>query len=227
MSDMGSGQELDAETIVTALNKVRGEVCRHWCIRCPSTVRARLGTTLSIERTGLPPAVVASLKHLSSIANPEFYEKQRMRFSTWNTPRFISCYREDLEYLHLPRGLTERAIDLLGGLGCQVDLIDDRTNADRVDLVFVGELHPQQVEAFSAVIKHNRGVLVAPPGAGKTVMACAVIAHYQTPLWCWSIDANASNSGTQDSPSISVWIGAGSGGWAAAKTNGRELSTSQ
>jgi len=60
----------------------------------PRVVRARLGAELSIERAGLPPAVVAALKHLGSIANPEFYEKQRMRFSTWDTPRF---------HQHLPR----------------------------------------------------------------------------------------------------------------------------
>ena len=48
--------------------------------------------------------MIAALKHLGSIANPEFYEKQRMRFSTWNTPRFISAYGEDLEWLHLPAG---------------------------------------------------------------------------------------------------------------------------
>ena len=36
----------------------------------PPVIRARLGAELSIERSGLPPAVVAALKHLGSIANP-------------------------------------------------------------------------------------------------------------------------------------------------------------
>jgi len=147
----------------------------------PPTIRGRLGAMLSIERAGMPPAVLASLKHLGSIANPEYYEKQRLRFSTWNTPRFISCYREDLECLHLPRGLTERVIELFAKLGCQVDLIDDRTDPDRIELHFAGVLRRQQATAVAALIEHDRGVLVAPPGAGKTVMACAVIAHHQTP----------------------------------------------
>src|SRR5439155_22242335 len=104
----------------------------------PPVIRARLGAELSIERAGLPPAVAAALKHLGSIANPEFYEKQRMRFSTWNTPRFISCYREDLEWLHLPRGLTERVSELLGGLGSWLEIGDDRADPSPVDLCFRG-----------------------------------------------------------------------------------------
>jgi superfamily II DNA or RNA helicase len=149
--------------------------------RPPPVVRCLLGGRLSIERAGLPPAVVAALKHLGSIVNPEFYEKQRMRFSTWNTPRFITCYGEDLEWLHLPRGLTERVADLLVGLGSSVDVDDRRTNPRSIDVRFRGTLRPRQAAAVDEVISHDRGVLVAPPGAGKTVMACAVIAHHRTP----------------------------------------------
>jgi len=147
----------------------------------PPVIRCQLAGWLSIERAGLPPAVVATLKHLGSIANPEFYEKQRMRFSTWNTPRFISCYREDLEWLHLPRGLTERIIELLEGLGSTVEVNDRRAAPDPIDVEFRGTLRPQQATAVADLALHDRGVLVAPPGAGKTVMACAVIAHHATP----------------------------------------------
>jgi len=147
----------------------------------PTVIRARLGAMLSIERAGLPPAVVAALKHLGSIANPEFYEKQRMRFSTWDTPRFISCYGEDLEWLHLPRGLTERVDELISGLDSRLDVIDDRPAPEPVGLRFVGALRPEQATAVADLIDHDLGVLVAAPGAGKTVMACAVIAHHNLP----------------------------------------------
>lgn len=147
----------------------------------PEMIRARLGAMLSIQRAGLPPAVVAALKHLGSIANPEFFEKQRMRFSTWDTPRFITCYQEDLEWLHLPRGVTEHLEALVGQLGSRLEVTDDRPDPTAAGVRFVGTLRAQQVAAVADLVEHELGVLVAPPGAGKTVMACAVIAHHDVP----------------------------------------------
>ena len=136
---------------------------------------------LLIDRAGLPPAVVAALKHLASIPNPEFYEKQRMRFSTWGTPRFISAYGEDLQWLRIPRGLTERVDHLLAGLGSRVETIDDRPPVAPIEVEFTGTLRAQQANAVKGLVAHDLGVLVAPPGAGKTVIACAAIAHHKLP----------------------------------------------
>ena len=147
----------------------------------PPKIPARLGATLSIERAGLPPALVAALKHLGSIHNPVFYEKQRMRFSTWDTPRFIRCYDEDLEWLHLPRGVVERVGELVEGLGSRLDVTDTRPTHDRCGFSFRGELRPDQRRAVDVMVGHDLGVLVAPPGAGKTVMACWIIAERDTP----------------------------------------------
>jgi superfamily II DNA or RNA helicase len=147
----------------------------------PPVVRGLLAGRLSIERAGLPPSVLAALKHLASLTNPEFYEKERMRFSTWNTPRFITCYGEDLEWLHVPRGLTERVAELFDTLGSRLDIEDRRCDPEPIDIDFAGALHPQQSAAVADLVINDRGVLVAPPGAGKTVMACAVIAHHRTP----------------------------------------------
>jgi superfamily II DNA or RNA helicase len=147
----------------------------------PPVVRARISGMVSIARAGLPPPILAALKHLGSINNPEFYEKQRMRFSTWNTPRFIRCYGEDLEWLHLPRGLTERVARLMTELGSRLDIVDDRPEPPPIGLHFAGKLRGQQAAAVTDLVDHQLGVLVAPPGAGKTVMACAAIAHHDRP----------------------------------------------
>ena len=147
----------------------------------PAVIEAQLGAMLSLRRAGLPPALVAGLKHLASLANPEFYEKQRMRFSTWDTPRFIRCYREDLEWIHLPRGLISHVTELVDTAGSRLDITDRRADHESVDLRFAGTLQPHQQQALDAVADFDLAVIVAPPGAGKTVTACAVIAHHQQP----------------------------------------------
>src|SRR6266852_5548108 len=57
----------------------------------PPEIPAQGWAMLAVDRIGVPPALVAALKHLASLHNPEFFKKERLRFSTWDTPRFIRC----------------------------------------------------------------------------------------------------------------------------------------
>ena len=74
-----------------------------------------------------------------------------MRFSTWNTPRFISCYSEDLEWLHLPRGLTEQVDELAAPDSAAISSsFDDRPEPAPVGSPSIGNLRPQQAAAVEA-----------------------------------------------------------------------------
>lgn len=147
----------------------------------PPVIRARLGTGLSIERAGLPPALLATIKHAASLHNNDFYERERRRLSTYGVSRFVRCYTEDIDWLHLPRGLLENISALAAEAGSRLDITDDRPSAEACELTFAGVLTPTQRGAFDAIAQHDLGVIVAPPGAGKTVIACALVAHHQVP----------------------------------------------
>ncbi len=82
--------------------------------------------------------MVAALKHLASLHNPLFYEKQRMRFSTWSTPRIIRCYEEDLGRIHLPRGLVDKVERLMLDAGSRLDITDVRQHPVPIDFAFQG-----------------------------------------------------------------------------------------
>jgi superfamily II DNA or RNA helicase len=147
----------------------------------PARVVASAGAMLAIDRIGLPPALVASLKHLASLHNPKFYENERLRFSNHDTPRFIRCYRESLGELLLPRGLEEQAGEIFRAAGSHLEVRkrERTTQSQRFEPNMA--LLPEQELAFQALAEEDLGVFVAPPGAGKTVLACALIAHHDVP----------------------------------------------
>ena len=147
----------------------------------PEVIKAELSGMLAIRRAGLPPSLLSSLKHLASLHNPEFYTRQQIGLSVWGAPRMLRCYEESLDRLLLPRGVAERAAQLIEKAGSRLAITDLRSAPAELAVRFSGTLRAEQRVAVDAVAGDELGVLAAPPGAGKTVMGCAVIARYQVP----------------------------------------------
>jgi len=57
---------------------------------------------------------------------------------------------------------------------------DQRDSGARCTWKFHGEPRPEQQTAVKDMAGYDIGVLCAPPGAGKTVMGCALIACHRT-----------------------------------------------
>lgn len=146
----------------------------------PPVLSARLGAGIRLEQAELTPGLAATVRHAASMHNPEFYVRQRMRASTYNIPRFLHCYQETIDGgLILPRGMLDTVTSLAGQAGSRLNITDDRSPGTSQDFTCTATLTPVQRDAVAELVKHDLGVLVAPPGSGKTVMACAVIAAHQ------------------------------------------------
>ncbi|MBB2941931.1 superfamily II DNA or RNA helicase [Actinoplanes lutulentus] len=147
----------------------------------PTTVQADLAAGLSIDASQLPAAALSTFKHAASLANPKFYELQRLRKSTWDTPRFLRGYDITLDgRLVLPRGLRHAVGRIVEDAGSRLVITDTRDAGREIEVAFTAELTTRQSAGVSAMLAHDDGMLVAPPGSGKTVMACAMIAERAT-----------------------------------------------
>jgi superfamily II DNA or RNA helicase len=145
-----------------------------------TVVRARLGAGIRVELADLTPALAASLRHAASTHNPQFYEKQRMRASTWDIPRFLQFFDETIDGgLIVPRGMLTTVTELAAQAGSKLDLADERAAGTTQAFTCSAVLTEPQQAAVWVLSGHDLGVLVAPPGTGKTVIACAVIAARQ------------------------------------------------
>ena len=99
-----------------------------------------------------------------------------MRLSTALTPRVIACAEELSEHIALPRGCWPDVEALLNEHGIP---FRSKTSARRVRRSIAPSqvLSPRvQEQAAKALLAHDTGVLVAPPGTGKTVVGTYLIA---------------------------------------------------
>ncbi|MFI5301601.1 MAG: TOTE conflict system archaeo-eukaryotic primase domain-containing protein, partial [Polyangiales bacterium] len=142
----------------------------------PERVSITLAQQIFVANEGLPPRLLNAIKRLAAFQNPEFYKRQSLRLSTAGTPRVIACAEDLPLHVALPRGCQDALETLLREHVIAIDLTDERTLGASLDVRFRGALTEVQTNAAGAMLAHDIGVFVAPPGTGKTVLAAHLIA---------------------------------------------------
>ena len=142
----------------------------------PAALTIVLADQLYIPRGQLPPQTVTQLMRAAAFQNPEFYEAQALRLSTYGKPRIISCAELTSRHVGLPRGCMDAALEILQAAGIAVTLRDERTQGTPIQITFRGTLRPDQQQAAKALVSHDTGVLAATTAFGKTVIAAHLIA---------------------------------------------------
>jgi hypothetical protein len=143
----------------------------------PKQIDLVLGNQIYIPKADLTPSLRNRLIHLAAFQNPEFYQAQAMRLSTFGKPRIISCCEDFPKHLGLPRGCLDELLDLFRSLQVNVKLTDQRFAGIPLELQFHGVLHAEQQQAVNTLLAHEIGVLSAATAFGKTVVAANLIAQ--------------------------------------------------
>jgi len=143
----------------------------------PEQIDLVLGNQIYVPKADLTPSLRNRLIRLAAFQNPEFYQAQAIRLSTFGKPRIISCCEDFPKHLGLPRGCLDELLDLFRSLKVNVKLADQRFTGTPLELQFHGVLHADQQQAADALLRHETGVLSASTAFGKTVVAAYLIAQ--------------------------------------------------
>jgi superfamily II DNA or RNA helicase len=143
----------------------------------PKQIDLVLGNQIYMPKADLTPSLRNRLIRLAAFQNPEFYQAQAMRLSTFDKPRIISCCEDFPKHLGFPRGCLDELLDLFKTLNVKVALTDQRFAGNPLELKFYGTLRPEQQQAADALLQHETGVLAASTAFGKTVVAAYLIAQ--------------------------------------------------
>lgn len=145
----------------------------------PANLAITLANGIYIPKHGLSQRALNRIKRLAAFSNPEFFKKQAMRFSTWDTPRIISCHQEHERYLQIPRGCQDALEQLLKNANAKWQIVDERQSGHPIEITFNGTLRPQQQEAADLLSNRQTGVLCGTTAFGKTVTAINLIARHK------------------------------------------------
>jgi len=138
--------------------------------------------TNNLRLSGIPPEIRATIMDTLTFPNPKWLENERM--GRWNrgTPKLLRFYDKTRGGgLWIPRGYMRQLLLLCRRRGVTVEIDDRRRELPPVDFNFIGQLKPFQHKAVKTMLSRDFGVLNAPTGSGKTVMALYIIARRRQP----------------------------------------------
>jgi len=140
-----------------------------------------LNSEIHISRIGLPALLVGFLKEELNFANNEYQIKKNINKSTFGIKRYFKLLNETSESVSVPRGFIGRLLRFCKEYQIEYVLDDQRKKVEPISFKGSIALREYQLPAQQAAIKKDFGIIVAPPGSGKTVLSLAIIKDKQQP----------------------------------------------
>ncbi|MFA5297701.1 MAG: DEAD/DEAH box helicase family protein, partial [Lutibacter sp.] len=140
-----------------------------------------LSNNVRLSRIGLTPVLINFLKEELNFANSEFFIKKKSGRNTFETARYFKLVEETESEILIPRGFIGKLLRFCKESQIEFEFIDDRKQKPIIPFVFNATLRRHQDQVIETVSKKDYGVIVAPPGSGKTVMGLKIIADKRQP----------------------------------------------
>lgn len=147
------------------------------CTKLQITLREKL----YLNRFAIPPELGAFLRKKLSFDNPEYFIRKKMKKSTYGTERTFRYYEETDREVIVPRGITGKLIRFCREHKIPYEFSDERKRATPINFENKIELRSYQKSVLEAADQKDFGIIVAPPGSGKTIMALKIIAKKHQP----------------------------------------------
>lgn len=144
-------------------------------------LKISLNNNVSLSRIGLTSTLINYLKEELNFANSEFFIKKKAGRNTHETTRYFKLVEEAENEIFIPRGFIGKLLRFCKDSQIEFEFIDNRKLERSILFTFNAALRNHQLGAIEAVSKKDFGVIVAPPGSGKTIIGLKAIANKGQP----------------------------------------------
>lgn len=147
----------------------------------PQNFQIKLKNSVSLNRNGLPLKVITFLKEQLNFYNSEYAIKKNSGLSTWKTERYFKLIDEKEGSIDIPRGFIGRLIRFCKQNSIDYTFLDERKLLEDVLFSSSIQLLPHQKTPVEVAIRKDFGIIVAPPGSGKTIIGLKLIEQKKQP----------------------------------------------
>lgn len=173
-----SPQKLDE--IFVELFEVSQDSNRH-SLSLSKEIRIILNNQLWLKKEHLTLKVKVFIREKLNFLNADYFIKKNMGRSTFKTELFFKLINETEDEIILPKGFTEDLVQFLKDENLPFVIDDYRKKHDPISFNSNINLYPYQRKVLEVALKNNSGVIVAPPGTGKTIISLALISELKQP----------------------------------------------
>jgi superfamily II DNA or RNA helicase len=134
-----------------------------------------------LKRSQLQKKLIQFLREQLNFYNSDYLAKKHLGKSTFNTEKFFNLIEESEEEIMIPRGFSSSLVQFCRKEGIPYKVVDKRIKKESLDFDSEIELQAHQELALQKTREKDFGVIVSPPGSGKTVIGLEIIAEKRQP----------------------------------------------
>lgn len=140
-----------------------------------------LSNQIYLDARNIPPVLTSFLKEKLNFINPEYSIKKRMGVGVYNVEKYFNFIESQGSRIGVPVGFLNKLINFLNEYNIGFEIDDQRLRAKSLKFKSNLRLFDYQEEAIRNLLLSESGVLVAPPGSGKTIVGIELIARLNQP----------------------------------------------
>ena len=134
-----------------------------------------------LKRNQLSKRLVHFIRNKLNFYNSDYIIKKKLGKSTFKTEKYFKLIEELNSEIIIPRGFIASLIKFCKEENISYKIIDKRKKKKKVDFKSQIKLTENQKEALQTARSKDFGVIVSPPGSGKTLIGLEIIAEKQQP----------------------------------------------
>jgi superfamily II DNA or RNA helicase len=139
-----------------------------------------LSWAIFLRLSELPSHLIAFIKQELNIFNTEYAIKKKLGKSVYKTERYFHLLEESGDTVIMPHGFLPALLSFLDSNSLAYKMIEKYELREPTKYISFIQFRQYQKDLMQKISDKQNGIIIAPPGSGKTVIALDLIAGKHT-----------------------------------------------